>query len=313
MGLGQKLQGTGLKSLGLKLWLCLVPCALCLSACNPVTRPVIKIGLVAPFEGRYRDVGYEVVYAVRLAVREANAGGGVAGHTVELTALDDGGDPALAVDQALKLATDPQVVGVIGHWLDETTVAAAPAYVDAGLPLLATTAGPLPAETLRLWLDDAADDELGADVQRCPTPCGWLEGAAWLETVRAAEPDAGVAGPPQWVYSQFATLAGGLAEGAYVVLPAPLPANSADPGFGERYRAISNGVEPGAYAVLAYDAANTLFAAIELGGADTREGVGAALDTLEYEGLSGQIQFGEAGMWQAWVYVWRGGALEVVP
>src|SRR5688572_12765648 len=72
--------------------LCLValsPLALCLAACVPTTQPMIKIGLVAPFEGRYRDVGYEVVYAVRLAVREANARGGVAGHVVELIALDD--------------------------------------------------------------------------------------------------------------------------------------------------------------------------------------------------------------------------------
>src|SRR5919108_607445 len=74
--------------------------AFVLTACVPVTRPVVKIGLVAPFEGRYREVGYEVIYAVRLAVREANAGGGVAGYSVELTALDDGGDSALAAHQA---------------------------------------------------------------------------------------------------------------------------------------------------------------------------------------------------------------------
>src|SRR5437773_8430394 len=64
-------------------WL-LASALLLLPACVPVTRPIVKIGLVAPFEGRYRDVGYEVIYAVRLAVREANASGGVAGFAVEL-------------------------------------------------------------------------------------------------------------------------------------------------------------------------------------------------------------------------------------
>lgn len=139
---GSGLRGSGLRGSRLRVFLCLVPCALVLAACLPTTRPVIKIGLVAPFEGRYRDVGYEVIYAVRLAVREANARGGVAGHTVELMALDDSGEADMAVEQARKLGTDPLVVGVIGHWLDETTKAAAAAYVQAGLPMLAATDAP---------------------------------------------------------------------------------------------------------------------------------------------------------------------------
>src|SRR5579859_4249479 len=110
----------------------LVAAALCLASCLPVTRPVVKIGLVAPFEGRYRDVGYEVIYAVRLAVREANAAGGVAGNSIELTALDDSGDPASSAEQARKLGTDPQIVGVIGDWLDATTARAAPVYAGEG-------------------------------------------------------------------------------------------------------------------------------------------------------------------------------------
>ena len=38
-----------------------------LSACAASTQPVVKIGLVAPFEGRYRQIGYEAIYAARLA------------------------------------------------------------------------------------------------------------------------------------------------------------------------------------------------------------------------------------------------------
>lgn len=111
-------------------------CAVFLLAGCAVTRPTVKIGLVAPFEGRYRQVGYEVIFAVRLAVREANAAGGVAGHTVELVALDDQGDPARAIEQAHKLSLDPQVYVVLGHWLTATTEAAAPEYARLGLPLL---------------------------------------------------------------------------------------------------------------------------------------------------------------------------------
>jgi branched-chain amino acid transport system substrate-binding protein len=97
----------------------------------------VKIGLVAPFEGRYRYVGYDVIYAVRLALREANAAGGVNGYSVELVAYDDGADPAMAAEQARKLAADPAVVAAIGHFREGPTRAALSAYADAGIPLVA--------------------------------------------------------------------------------------------------------------------------------------------------------------------------------
>ena len=100
-------------------------------------RPTVKIGLVAPFEGRYRYVGYDVFYAVRLALHEANEAGGVGGYSVELVAYDDGGDGAMAAEQARKLAADPQVVAAIGHFREDTTGAASSAYAEAGIPLVA--------------------------------------------------------------------------------------------------------------------------------------------------------------------------------
>jgi len=100
-------------------------------------RPTVKIGLVAPFEGRYRYIGYDVIYAVRLALREANVTGGVAGYYVELVAYDDGADSVQAAEQARKLAVDPTVVAAIGHFRQETTEAATSIYAEAGIPLIA--------------------------------------------------------------------------------------------------------------------------------------------------------------------------------
>jgi branched-chain amino acid transport system substrate-binding protein len=112
-------------------------CLLFLGSCASLSvEPVIKIGLVAPFEGRYRYVGYDVIYAVRLALREANAAGGVGGYRVELAAYDDQADPVLAVEQARKLAVDPDVVATIGHFLEETSMASLSAYGQAGIPLV---------------------------------------------------------------------------------------------------------------------------------------------------------------------------------
>lgn len=106
-----------------------------LAGCASV-EPVIKIGLVAPFEGYERELGYDAIYAARLAVREINEAGGIAGHRMALVALDDGGDEQLAVETAASLVVDPAVVAVIGHGLAETTFVAQPVYADANLPLL---------------------------------------------------------------------------------------------------------------------------------------------------------------------------------
>lgn len=109
--------------------------SLLLAACA-VVEPVVKIGLVAPFEGRYRALGYDAVYAARLAVRQVNADGGVGGARVALVALDDGGDRELARQTAASLVVDPDVIAVVGHGLSPTTEAALPLYRKGDLVLL---------------------------------------------------------------------------------------------------------------------------------------------------------------------------------
>jgi ABC-type branched-subunit amino acid transport system substrate-binding protein len=111
------------------------------SAFPASTAPVVRFGLVAPFEGRHRQIGYDIIYAARLAVREWNGRGGVERYRIELVALDDGGDPEGAVRAARSLVVDPTVVAVIGHWLDETTTAGRPVYHAVGLPLIEMSEG----------------------------------------------------------------------------------------------------------------------------------------------------------------------------
>lgn len=129
--------------------------ALALVGCT-VTKPIIKIGLVAPFEGLYRDVGYDALYAVKLALREWNEAGGVEGYMVELVALDDSGDPDQAPEQASELISDPLVMGAIGHFDDQTTLAASPVYQEGGVALIA------PAVTVGGLEDYALVFRLGA-------------------------------------------------------------------------------------------------------------------------------------------------------
>ena len=82
-----------------------------LSGCASV-QPVVKVGLVGPFEGANRAVGYDVIYSARLAVREINEAGGIGGYRVALVALDDSGDPQLA-QEGHRLAADSRDESVV--------------------------------------------------------------------------------------------------------------------------------------------------------------------------------------------------------
>jgi ABC-type branched-subunit amino acid transport system substrate-binding protein len=110
-----------------------------LAACSfpGSVKPTVKIGLSAPFEGRYRDLGYEVLHAVRLAVRQRNDAGGVGqSYLVELVALNDFNEAQEAVVQAGKMAIDPGVLGVLAGLSPETAQAAATEYTRLGLAFL---------------------------------------------------------------------------------------------------------------------------------------------------------------------------------
>ena len=138
-------------------------CGLLLSACTlpHSTRPVIKIGLLAPFEGLGRPLGYEVLYGVKLALRERNEAGGVAGYQVALVALNDNDDASHAARQARKLAVDGDVLGVIGPFSRATARAVADPLSEAGLAWLVPASAPdeviaAHSNAFRLFASDVA-------------------------------------------------------------------------------------------------------------------------------------------------------------
>jgi ABC-type branched-subunit amino acid transport system substrate-binding protein len=177
-----------------------------LVGCSTSTAPVVKIGLVAPFEGRYRAIGYEAIYAARLAIREINAAGGVQGVRVELLALDDGGDPLAAIEQARKLAIDPQVVAVLGHFRPDTTSAAIDTYCAEAIPLLAVASDRVTHCSTVFALTPVITDSLLTDplltdpssflfVATVPHPADLAEAADFVTTYNAIPIDGTRAGP----------------------------------------------------------------------------------------------------------------------
>lgn len=253
------------------LWACVV----LLAACGrPV--PTYKIALVSPFEGRLRQVGYDVFPAMRLAIREQINAGGVGNAFVTFIAYNDSADPVMAERVAHNVALDPEVLAVMGHLTLSTTLAAMDVYTQANLPLLTllVPANEIPQSPFVFNLSPALQS---ATVEVKNATCDVL---------------------------------GDTAPFAPCTFPAPpvseLPAaQTALKAFTE----LSLGPPPSPRSIAAYDATNVLLEAIRMDvkahGTPTRAGVAEALRKLNYAGLLGNISFNENGAWEnapLWVY-----------
>ena len=82
--------------------------------------PVVKIGVIAPFEGVGRPLGYAVLPAIKAAIAEANASGALGRYRVSVVAFNDDLHGPTAAAQAQALALDPDVLAVLGPWSADT-------------------------------------------------------------------------------------------------------------------------------------------------------------------------------------------------
>ena len=112
--------------------------ALFLSACVPIgdAAPVVKIGLIAPFEGLGRPLGYAILPEIRSAIDDANTDGSLGAYRVALVALNDELYGAEAEAQARALALDPEVVAVLGPWTAATLETATPILAGEGIAMI---------------------------------------------------------------------------------------------------------------------------------------------------------------------------------
>ncbi|MFA4985854.1 MAG: branched-chain amino acid ABC transporter substrate-binding protein [Candidatus Brocadiia bacterium] len=103
---------------------------------NRTTSDEIVIAAVAPQTGKYSEMGNDLLAAVRMAVDERNAAGGIGSRKIRLVVEDDGASPKDAVTVAQKIVGNSQVLGVVGHMNSGTTLPASQIYADAGLALV---------------------------------------------------------------------------------------------------------------------------------------------------------------------------------
>jgi ABC-type branched-subunit amino acid transport system substrate-binding protein len=281
----------------------------------------VKIALVAPFEGRMREVGYDAFPALRLALREQIAAGGIGDVEVTFVAYNDDADPRTAERVASNVTLDESVIAVIGHLRPDTTLAALEVYTRAGLPVLAplVPADALPADPLLFRLGPASNT-LAQALARCPTSNAPVQ-------VFSGQPFKGALDANLWpllpdlqspaVSRLLGAQAAGLCFATSMPDPRDLPA-------AERalhgYSAVAGGPAPGARASAAYDTTRLLLQAMRADaaahGTITRAGVAEALRHITYDGLLGRVSFDPQNTWPAapvWAYVYDpSGAAQVL-
>jgi ABC-type branched-subunit amino acid transport system substrate-binding protein len=284
---------------------------LTLSACGR-PRPTIKIALVAPFEGRFREVGYDAFPAMRLALRQQIQAGGIGNYQVEFVAYNDNADPAFAERVAHNVVLDADVVAVIGNLRTDTTRAAQPVYSQANLALVAPD---IPADQLpngpyvfRMGPSTTAQKE-----QLSQNRCTSAQGAIRLTGEQAYQGNVNtqtLALLPDFQSPSAANLLGSATQGLCFAAASPYPrdlltATQTLSAFAD----ISGGFAPGPRSISTYDATRLILAAlhtdITLHGTPTREGVAEALRNTTYDGLLGQITFDATNTWSTapvWVY-----------
>lgn len=265
------------------LCLCLILVSGC--AVNPSAAPV-KLVLFAPFEGRYREIGYEMLYAARLALAES----GDAAAQVRLIPIDDGGIRVTAQQHAAAIALDPQVQLVIT------------AGVVATHPDVLAAFGDVPVMVAGNWQPTDHDPAVQTADSR---PRFYLTAESVATPVIMSDTDfvasvvtADVSGE-LFALKQFRRLADNL-DDVTIFSSASLP--TAD--FAARYQASDMFTpEAGLLSTLTYDAAALALIAISdmqsgtRSGRQSRQAVTDRLSGIDYQGINGQIIFNDQGYW----------------
>lgn len=96
----------------------------------------IRIGIGAPLSGSSAVLGTEMKQAVELAIDEKNASGGILGATIAAETVDDEGDSRSGIAVARRFSQIQELLGVIGHYNSDVTIAASPAYDEAQLAMI---------------------------------------------------------------------------------------------------------------------------------------------------------------------------------
>lgn len=265
----EKVVSFQLSVLSKRLWRVAACIILLLScACSAKAGAISRIALLAPFEGRYREIGYNALYAARLAFRD------FADSHIELLAVDDGGRSATAAARARALSQDPLVKAVVILGYAATDAETLRAFSD--VPVLVVGDWGAQPETDRVFV--LANPQLNA----------MLTVDTRAEVTDAARLEAPLSGGDVFALEQFAHLRPSV-DGVRILSSGSLP----DATFTERYQQMGLFVPaPGLLATLTYDAFGMVLSALDAADAN----ITPTLAAQSYDAINGAVRF-EGGYW----------------
>jgi branched-chain amino acid transport system substrate-binding protein len=123
------------------------------------SRRAVKIAVIAPLSGSEERIGQSILNGVTLYADQVNKGDGVAGHRIEVLAIDDGNDPAKAARAAEQAARDPDVITVLGHYSGAAAEAASRVYERQRVPAISFAGALETPETSQPWMFRITPDE----------------------------------------------------------------------------------------------------------------------------------------------------------
>lgn len=100
----------------------------------------IKMALVTDLTGPIAQMGLDIANSGELAIAEVNEAGGVKGFPIELLVEDDRCDSKEGTTVANRVASNPEIVAVIGHICSGPTIAASDVYEEARIPMMSPSA-----------------------------------------------------------------------------------------------------------------------------------------------------------------------------
>lgn len=100
----------------------------------------IKIALYAPITGNNAQYGLAYQKTIQALCQKINEDGGIDGRDVVVDVYDDKADQKEALNIANLIVSDPEVVAVVGSQTSSPTLAAAPIFEKAGLPMITPNA-----------------------------------------------------------------------------------------------------------------------------------------------------------------------------
>lgn len=99
----------------------------------------VYLAWAGPMTGDMKQYGDTAMEAIKIALEDINAAGGVLGRELVVDWYDDKNDTTEAINVANKIIDAGKYTAVIGHFSSGCSMAAAPLYNDAGLIMYSAT------------------------------------------------------------------------------------------------------------------------------------------------------------------------------